>query len=50
MFFIFLTMVLKIGMVKEPEKGLVTNFLVQPKSTSDVIIYLINNFLIYINK
>ena len=43
-------MVLKIGMVKEPKNGLVTDFLVQPKSTSDFIIYLINNFLNYINK
>ena len=41
-------MVLKIGMVKEPEKVLIINFLVKSRSidgrTNDVINNLINNY------
>ena len=47
-------MVLKTGTVKEPEKRLVTGFLVRPGSsdsqTGDVIHNLINKLLNYINK
>ena len=40
-------MVLKIGTVKESEKGLVTGFLVEPHGqTDDIINNLINNFKI----
>ena len=44
-------MVLKISTMKEPEKGLVIEFLVGPGGwINDVINNLINNFLNYINK